>query len=95
MTELHAQYYGGLWELSPRFEVDIAEGIVEVAGRYDSSRDGIWTVVSGDDAVRGGVVIDGRDVEEGGARLQYFILDSELHGEEIRTRASREGRLVL
>lgn len=28
-------------------------------------------------------MIDGRDVEEGGARLRYFILDSELHGEEF------------
>lgn len=82
-AELHVRYYGRLWELGPRFEVDIAEGIAEFVGRYDPARDGLWTVVSGGDAVRGGVVIDGRDVEESGAQLRYFILDSELHGEGL------------
>lgn len=80
LTELHAAYYGRRWKLGPRFESDIVTGIAEFAGRYDPSRDGIWTVVSDDDIVRGGIIIDARDVDERGAQLRYFVLASDLHG---------------
>lgn len=80
LTELHAAYYGWRWKLGPRFESDIATGIAEFAGRYDPSRDGIWTVVSADDIIRGGIIIDARDVDERGAQLRYFVLASDLHG---------------
>ena len=58
MTELHATYYGGLWELGPRFESEMAEGIAEFVTRYDPARDGLWTVVDGDDSVIGSIIID-------------------------------------
>lgn len=80
LTELHAAYYGRRWKLGPRFESDIATGIAEFAGRYDPSHDGIWTVVSDDAIVRGGIIIDARDVDERGAQLRYFVLASDLHG---------------
>lgn len=79
LTELHATYYGRLWDLGPRFESDIEGGIAAFVDRYDASRDGIRTVVS-DDTLKGGIIIDGRDVEGKGAQLRYFILASDLRG---------------
>lgn len=52
LTELHAAYYGRRWKLGPRFESDIVTGIAEFAGRYDPSRDGIWTVDELEAAIR-------------------------------------------
>lgn len=90
LTELHITYYGQLWDVGPRFEADIEAGIAEFVGRYDASRDEIWTVVS-DDTVTGGIVIDGRDVGGQGAQLRYFILASDLRerglGRELLERA--------
>lgn len=80
VTELHATYYGGLWKLGPQFEVDIAEGIAEFVDRYDPSSDGMWAVVDQHETVRGGIIIDGREADERGAQLRYFILDPSLHG---------------
>lgn len=80
LTELHATYYGTLWELGSRFEVDIAEGIAAFVDRYDPSCDGLWTVVDDEDDVRGGIVIDSRNVPEEGAQLRYFLVDPALHG---------------
>jgi hypothetical protein len=50
LTDLHARYYGTLWELGPQFEADIADGLAEFVVRYDPQRDGLWTVVDGDGA---------------------------------------------
>lgn len=80
LTELHATYYGQLWDLGPCFESDIAEGIAEFVGRYDSSRDGIWTVISDGNTIAGGIIIDGQEIKNEGAQLRYFILASDLHG---------------
>lgn len=79
LTELHATYYGQLWDLGPYFESDIAEGIAEFVGRYDSSRDGIWTVISDDNTIAGGIIIDGQEIKNEGVQLRYFILASDLH----------------
>jgi GNAT superfamily N-acetyltransferase len=79
LTELHATYYGGLWELGPRFEREMAEGIAEFVTRYDD-RDGLWTVVDPDGTVMGGIVIDGRNAGAEGAQLRYFLLDPVVHG---------------
>ncbi len=80
LTDLHVRYYGTLWELGPQFEADIADGLAEFVARYDSRRDGLWTVVDGDDRVMGGIVVDGRAVGEDGAQVRYFILAPSLHG---------------
>ncbi|AUV82770.1 GNAT family N-acetyltransferase [Salinigranum rubrum] len=80
LTDLHARYYGDLWELGPQFEADIADGIAEFVARYDPARDGLWTVVDGDDRVLGGIVVDGRAVGAEGAQVRYFILAPSLHG---------------
>jgi GNAT superfamily N-acetyltransferase len=83
LTELHTTYYGELWKLGPQFEAEMAEGIAEFVGRYDPEADGLWTVVDEDATVKGGIVIDSRDIEEEGAQLRYFILDSTLHGQGL------------
>ncbi|WP_053772901.1 GNAT family N-acetyltransferase [Halorubrum tropicale] len=83
LTELHTTYYGELWELGPQFEAEMAEGIAEFVGRYDPEADGLWTVVDEAATVKGGIVIDSRDIEEEGAQLRYFILDSTLHGQGL------------
>ena len=83
LTELHATYYGRRWELGPRFEAEIAEGVAEFVARYDSALDGLWTVVDGAEVVRGGIVIDSRRVRDEGAQLRYFILDPALHGKGL------------
>ena len=80
MTELHATYYSGLWELGPRFEREMAEGIAEFVTRYDRERDGLWTVVDLEGTVQGGIVIDGQNARETGAQLRYLILDPVVHG---------------
>ena len=80
LTELHAMYYGSLWTLGPQFESEIATGIEEFVGRYDPSRDGLWTVIDDDDTMVGGIIIDSRNVGDEGAQLRYFILAPALHG---------------
>lgn len=80
MTELHVAYYGERWTLGSRFESDIAAGVAEFVARYDNRRDGLWTVVDEDDRVVGGICVDGRSPEPGGAQIRYFVLDRDLHG---------------
>lgn len=79
LTTLHATYYGERWELGPRFEAEIADGIAEFIGRYDPGMDGLWTVLH-QEQIRGGIIIDSRNVGEDGAQLRYFIVDPALHG---------------
>ncbi|MFC7202441.1 GNAT family N-acetyltransferase [Haloferax namakaokahaiae] len=83
LTELHATYYGALWDLGPTFERDIAEGIAAFVGRYQSGRDGLWTVIDERDTVMGGLAIDSRPDSEAGAQLRYFILHPSLHGQGL------------
>ncbi|WP_066418712.1 GNAT family N-acetyltransferase [Halorubrum aethiopicum] len=83
LTALHATYYGDLWELDTAFEAEIAEGIAEFVDRYDPSKDGLWLVLDDTDQVRGGIIIDSRDIQTEGAQLRYFILDPEFQGQGL------------
>lgn len=42
--------------------------------------------MSDDAIVRGGIIIDARNVDERGAQLRYFVLASDLHGRGVGRR---------
>ncbi|HVS15886.1 MAG TPA: GNAT family N-acetyltransferase [Thermoanaerobaculia bacterium] len=87
VVELHALYYAPTWGFGLPMEIAMAQGLAELAGRYDPERDRIlWSEVAG--RVVGSITVDGQDACERGARIRWFILDTGLHGRGIG------GRLV-
>jgi GNAT superfamily N-acetyltransferase len=79
VVELHASYYSRHWGFGPFFEAKVAAELSEFISRFQSDRDGFWTVCM-EDRVKGSIVIDGLKHGSEGAHLRWFILSSDLRG---------------
>ncbi len=89
ITELHAAYYSAHWDFGLFFESKVATELSEFLSRYQPPRDGFWAAtVNG--TIVGSVVIDGEQTTANGARLRWFIVDSEFQGRGLGNRLLRE-----
>lgn len=79
ITELHANYYSNNWGFGLYFESKVATELSEFLNRFDKNRDGIWAAEANGEIV-GSIIIDGNNSDGEGARLRWFILDSEFQG---------------
>ena len=82
VVELHGIYYAKHWGFGPFFEAKVAAEISEFIGRYDETRDGLWTA-SAAGRVEGSITIDGLRAGEQGAHLRWFIVGDGLRGTGI------------
>lgn len=89
IVEMHGTYYAEHWNLGPFFEAKAAAEIALFMQDFDQEKDGLWLALQGREIV-GAVVIVGREVEERGARLRWFILDSKVQGQGVGNRLMRE-----
>ncbi|MCP8939020.1 GNAT family N-acetyltransferase [Alsobacter sp. SYSU M60028] len=85
----HGVYYEREWQLGRVFEAKVAEGLGELAARFDPARDQLLSARDGD-AVLGSIVVDGGGPHAAsrGARIRYFILSDAARGRGV-------GRLLL
>lgn len=79
IVELHGTYYAKHWRFGLYFEAKVATELSEFLRAYDAGRDGLW-VVTREDRVEGGIVIDGSHAWDQGAHLRWFILSDALRG---------------
>ena len=79
ITELHALYYSRHWGFGLFFESKVASEITEFLNRFDRGHDGFW-VLTLDDKIVGSVAVDGKEAKTAGARLRWFIVDTEYQG---------------
>ncbi|MBW2201383.1 MAG: GNAT family N-acetyltransferase [Deltaproteobacteria bacterium] len=89
VTELHASYYHEHWSFGPFFEAKVASEMAEFITRYDSDRDGLWTVLL-DDHIEGSIIIDGLQGKSKGAHLRWFITSDAIRGKGAGSRLVRE-----
>lgn len=87
ITELHAVYYYENWGFDVSFEIQVGSELSDFINNYDKTRDGFW-VSKIDNDFAGGVAIDGRQAENEGARLRWFIVDPRFQGKGV-------GRVLL
>ena len=86
-TRLHAEYYHEHWGFDVSFEAQVGMELSEFLRDFNTQRDGFWAAWKGTDFA-GCVAIDGRLKDSRGARLRWFIVDREYHGQGI-------GRLLM
>lgn len=79
IVELHGTYYARHWGFGIFFEAKMAADMAELAGRYDTRRDGLWTVSSAG-RVEGSIAVDGQGAPEGEAVLRWYIVSDALRG---------------
>jgi GNAT superfamily N-acetyltransferase len=79
IIELHGSYYAAHWDLGLYFEAKVAVELADFLQRFDPARDGAWFAWV-NDAVVGGIFIDGREAENTGARLRWYIIDPRYQG---------------
>jgi len=89
MVELHGTYYHQNWGFGLFFETRVATEMSEFLNRFDSSRDGFWTLCK-NDRVEGGIAIDGIKAMTEGAHLRWFILSPEVRGRGFGNRLMDE-----
>jgi len=82
ITELHANYYSKNWGFGLYFESKVATELSEFLNRFEKNRDGIWTAQINSEIV-GSIIIDGYKSDGEGARLRWFILDTNYQGKGI------------
>ncbi|MBM3556516.1 MAG: GNAT family N-acetyltransferase [Alphaproteobacteria bacterium] len=82
VVELHGLYYAREWGFGVFFEAKVAAGLAEFLGRYDPTRDGIWSA-SIDGRIEGSITIDGKDSAGAGAHLRWFILSDVARGQGV------------
>ena len=76
IVELHGSYYAEHWQLGLYFEAQVATKFAEFLAAFDPERDGAWFArIAG--KIVGGVFIQHT---EAGARLRWFIIDSQYRG---------------
>lgn len=85
VTELHAMYYSKHWGFGLFFEAKVAAELSEFMRRFDSKKDGLWTV-SREGRVEGAIAIDGAKAETEGAHLRWFIVSDVLRGQGVGNR---------
>ncbi len=79
ITKLHADYYSKNWNFRLFFEAKVATELSEFLNRFDKNRDCIWLLQINEKVV-GSIIIDGIKSKELGARLRWFIIDSDYQG---------------
>ena len=79
IVELHGTYYAEHWNLGLYFEAKVATEMAEFLNRFDVRRDGAW-FAHVDGKIAGSIVIDGSRADSEGARLRWFIVDSQYQG---------------
>ncbi len=79
ITELHALYYSRHWGFGLFFESKVASEMAEFMSRFDEGHDGFW-VLTLEDEIVGSVALDGKEAKTVGARLRWFIVDTEHQG---------------
>jgi GNAT superfamily N-acetyltransferase len=89
ITELHATYYKQHWDFDLFFESKVAMELSEFLNRFNSVHDGFWLAMIAEKIV-GGVAIDGSEAKTSGARLRWFIVDSEYQGRGVGQRLLKE-----
>jgi GNAT superfamily N-acetyltransferase len=82
LTELHAAYYSRYWGFGLYFESKVATEMSEFLSRFDANHDGFWTLSTADRIV-GGLAVDGMESAGRGARLRWFIVDSDYQGKGL------------
>jgi len=85
VTQLHGTYYNQYWGLSLNFEAEVARELSEFLLQFDATRDGFWIAVVNDEIV-GSIALDGRQLNEDGARLRWFIVAPQIQGAGIGKR---------
>jgi len=90
VAEMHARYYSREWGFGLYFEAKVASEVSEFLMRFESSRDGFWTVVNNDNRVLGSLAIDGLKAPSAGAHLRWFILSRDLAGQGWGNRLMEE-----
>lgn len=89
LTELHAQYYGAVWDFGLFFEVKVAAEMSEFMRHFDENIHGLW-IVRQNGQVEGGIAIDGMAAESEVAHLRWFILSERLRGQGLGNRLLAE-----
>jgi len=89
IVELHASYYHLDWGFGVFFEARVAKEMSEFLSRFDETRDGLW-IVSLNDRIEGGIVIDSIKARTDGAHLRWFILSPEVRGRGFGHRLMEE-----
>jgi GNAT superfamily N-acetyltransferase len=79
ITQLHATYYSQNWGFGLFFEAKVAAELSAFLSRFETTRDGFWTLCDGN-RIEGSLAIDGIHAHEQGAHLRWFILSEHLHG---------------
>jgi GNAT superfamily N-acetyltransferase len=82
IAELHGVYYHQHWQFGLFFEARVASELAAFLNRFESERDGFWTV-SLEGRVEGGITIDGIDAQTKGAHLRWFVLSDRLRGQGV------------
>jgi GNAT superfamily N-acetyltransferase len=82
VAELHGVYYSKHWSFQAFFEAKVASGLAEFINRYDENQDGFWVAVL-DSRVEGAIAIDGKNVEQEGVHLRWFIVSDVLRGQGV------------
>lgn len=89
VTALHASYYHKHWNFGSFFEAKVASEMAEFITRYDSDRDGLWTVLV-DGRIEGSLTIDGLQGKTKGAHLRWFITSDAIRGKGAGSRLIQE-----
>jgi len=82
ITEIHATYYYESWGFDVSFETQVGRELSEFIRDFEENRDGFW-VARIDGEFAGAVAIDGRETDEEGARLRWFIVPPEFQGQGV------------
>jgi len=81
IVEMHGTYYHRHWEFGLFFEAKVASELSEFMNRFEEGRDGLWTILNGEQTA-GSIAIDGIKAGGGeGAHLRWFIIDPQLQGQ--------------
>ena len=88
VIELHGLYYHAHWGFGPVFEAKVASELAEFIRRYDTQRDGFWTVAV-DGRVEASITIDGVHAGHEKAHLRWFIVSDALRGKGVGDRLLR------
>jgi GNAT superfamily N-acetyltransferase len=76
ITEIHAVYYHEQWGFDVSFETQVGRELAVFVSEFDEDRDGLW-VATHNGKFAGSIAIDGHNSPAEGARLRWFIVDSE------------------
>ena len=76
---LHGSYYSRVWGSGSAFEILVARELSDFVERYDPAFDLLLTAHQHETMI-GGLAMVGRNGDEAGARLRWFIVDPAYHG---------------